>query len=87
MGDGPHATPAQPRAYGSAPWERAIEPVGSHPDIDVAPEPSNTPWTPPPALNHSLPDPTDDEWTRRLETEQSLREPRRAVPEVPASRA
>lgn len=86
MGDGPNATPAQPRAYGSAPWERAIEPVGSHPDIDVAPEPSNTPWTPPPALNHSLPDPTDDEWTRRLETEQSLREPRRAVPEVPASR-
>ncbi|WP_195167089.1 LCP family protein [Mycobacteroides abscessus] len=83
MGDGPNATPAQPRAYGSAPWERAIEPVGSHPDIDVAPEPSNTPWTPPPALNHSLPDPTDDEWTRRLETEQSLREPRRAVPEAP----
>ncbi|SKG82931.1 Putative transcriptional regulator [Mycobacteroides abscessus subsp. bolletii] len=82
MGDGPNATPAQPRAYGSAPWERAIEPVGSHPDIDVAPEPSNTPWTPPPALNHSLPDPTDDEWTRRLETEQSLREPRRAVPEA-----
>ncbi|OHT81586.1 LCP family protein [Mycobacteroides saopaulense] len=86
MGDGPDATPAQPRAYGSAPWERATEPVGSHPDIDVAPEPSNTPWTPPPALNHSLPDPTDDEWTRRLETEQSQREMQRAVSEVPPAR-
>lgn len=80
MGDGPNATPAQPRAYGAAPWERAIEPVGSHPDIDVAPERSNTPWTPPPALNHSLPDPTDDEWTRRLEIEQSVRETQRAEP-------
>ncbi|ORA59423.1 LCP family protein [Mycobacteroides franklinii] len=86
MGDGPNATPAQPRAYGSAPWERTIEPVGSHPDIDVAPEPSNTPWTPPPALNHSLPDPTDDEWTRRLQTEQSLREPERAAAEAPVPR-
>lgn len=80
MGDGPNATPAQPRAYGAAPWERAIAPVGSHPDIDVAPERSNTPWTPPPALNHSLPDPTDDEWTRRLEIEHSVRETLRAEP-------
>lgn len=86
MGDGPNATPAQPRAYGAAPWERAVEPVGSHPDIDVTPERSNTPWTPPPALNHSLPDPTDDEWTRRLETTHTVREPQSPEPAAPAPR-
>ncbi|QCH22433.1 LCP family protein [Mycobacteroides salmoniphilum] len=86
MGDGPNATPAQPRAYGAAPWERAVEPVGSHPDIDLAPEPSNTPWTPPPALNHSLPDPTDDEWARRLETTHTVRETQRPEPAAPAPR-
>lgn len=86
MGDGPNATPDQPRAYGAAPWERAVEPVGSHPDIDVTPERSNTPWTPPPALNHSLPDPTDDEWTRRLETTHTVREPQRTKPAAPGPR-
>ncbi|MBB4855439.1 LCP family protein required for cell wall assembly [Mycobacteroides chelonae] len=86
MGDGPDATPAQPRAYGSAPWERATEPVGSHPDIDVTAEPSNTPWTPPPALNYSLPDPTDDQWTRQLRTEHSHRETQRPASDVPPAR-
>ncbi|MBA0048005.1 LCP family protein [Mycobacterium sp. NPDC050853] len=86
MGDGPHATPAQPRPYGAAPWERAIEPVGSHPDIEVSSAASNTPWTPPPALNHSLPDPTDDEWSRRFETEQAARETHHAAPEAAAPR-
>ncbi|MGH3722888.1 MAG: LCP family protein [Mycobacterium sp.] len=83
MGDGPNATPEQPRAYGAAPWERQSEPVGSHPDIEVTHGASNTPWTPPPALNRSLPDPTDDEWTRRFEIEQAARE---AQPEVPQAR-
>lgn len=59
MSDGPRATPGTPRVYGAAPWERRIEPAGSHPDIETAHHAPDTPWQPPAALDVALPDPPD----------------------------